>query len=138
MQHVQTLFNTECSSMTINKLLSHESLKQTEVEIYFITTEKWKWMVNLMNCCVKVARYSFSASTPPKFERKLPHHKQRFGNIATTVVLDKNENLLWSGLQWHRSCHSNKMMPLPILLAAVFLGTRNCSSKIVYRSFFLQ
>ena len=54
------------------------------------------------------------------------------------VVLDKDENLLWSGLQWHRSCHSNEMTPLPILLAAWFLGTGNCSSKIVYWNFFLQ
>ena len=46
--------------------------------------------------------------------------------------------MLWSGLQWHRSCHSNEMTPLPILLAAVFLGTGNCSSKIVYWSFFPQ
>ena len=30
------------------------------------------------------------------------------------------------------------MMPLPILLAVVFLGTANCSSKIVHNSFFLQ
>ena len=86
----------------------------------------------------KVARYSFSRSIPPKFERKLRRQKQRFGKIDTTVVLDKDENLLWSGLQWHRSCHSNEMTPLPILLAAVFLGTGNCSSKIVYWSFFLQ
>ena len=86
---------------------------------------------------LKVARYSFSRSIPSKFERKLRRHKQRFGKIDTTVVLDKDENLLWSGLQWHRSCHSNEMMPLPILLAAVFLGTGNCSSKIVYWSFFL-
>ena len=87
---------------------------------------------------IKVGRYSFSRSIPPKFERKLRRHKQRLGKIDTTVVLDKDENLLWSGLQWHRSCHSNEMTPLPILLAAVFLGTGNCSSKIVYRSFFLQ
>ena len=87
---------------------------------------------------VKVARYSFSRSIPPKFERKLRRHKQRFGKIDTTVVLDKEENWLWSGLQWHRSCHSNEMMPLPILLAAVFLGTGNCSSKIVYWSFYLR
>ena len=38
----------------------------------------------------------------PKFENKLRRHKQRFGKIATTVVLDKDENLSWSGLQWHR------------------------------------
>ena len=43
---------------------------------------------------VKVARYSFSGSIPPKFERKLRRHKQRFVKINTTVVLDKDENLL--------------------------------------------
>ena len=44
--------------------------------------------------CVSVARYSFSGSIPPKFEHKLRRHKQRFGKIATTIVLDKDENLL--------------------------------------------
>ena len=87
---------------------------------------------------VEVARYSFPRSIPPKFEHKQRRHKQRFGKIATTLVLDKDGNLSWSGLQWHRSCHSNEMTPSPILLAAVFLGTGNCSSKIVYWSFFLQ
>ena len=48
---------------------------------------------------VKVARYSFPGSIPPKFEYKLLRHKQRFGKIATTVVLDKDENLLRSELQ---------------------------------------
>ena len=43
---------------------------------------------------LKVARYSFSGSIPPKFERKLRRHKQSFGKIAITVVLDKDENLL--------------------------------------------
>ena len=38
-----------------------------------------------------MARYSFSRSVPPKFERKLRRHKQRFGKIDTTVVLDKEE-----------------------------------------------
>ena len=42
----------------------------------------------------KVARYSFSGSIPPTFEHKLRRHKQRFGKIATTVVSDKDENLL--------------------------------------------
>ena len=42
----------------------------------------------------KVARHSFSGSIPPKFEHKLRRHKQRFGKIATTIVLDKDENLL--------------------------------------------
>jgi len=48
---------------------------------------------------LKVARYSFSRPIPPKFEHKLRRHKQSFEKIATTVVLDKDENLLWSGLQ---------------------------------------
>ena len=91
-----------------------------------------------LNSPIKVARYSFSWPIPPKFEHKLCRHKQSFGKIATTVVLDEDENLLWSGLQRHRSCHSNEMTLLPILLAAVYLGTGNCSSKIVYWSFFLQ
>ena len=43
---------------------------------------------------VKVARYSFSGPIPPKFEHKLRRHKQTFGKIATTVVLDEDENLL--------------------------------------------
>ena len=43
---------------------------------------------------VKVARYSFLRSIPPKFERKLRRHKQGFGKIDTTVVLDKDENWL--------------------------------------------
>ena len=41
----------------------------------------------------KVARYSFSGPIPPKFEHKLRCHKQSFGKIDTTVVLDKDENL---------------------------------------------
>ena len=43
---------------------------------------------------LKVARYSFSGSIPPKFEHKLRRHKQSFGKIATTAVLDKDKNLL--------------------------------------------
>ena len=39
--------------------------------------------------------------------------------IATTVVLDKDENLKWSGLQWHRSCRRNEMTPLLMTLAAI-------------------
>ena len=42
---------------------------------------------------MKVPRYSFSGSIPAKFEHKLRRHKQSFGKIATTVVLDKDENL---------------------------------------------
>ena len=87
---------------------------------------------------LKVARYSFSGWMPPKFEHKLRRHKQCFGKIATTVVLREDENLLWSGLQRHRSCHSNEMTLLPILIAAVYLGTGKCSSKIIHGSLFLQ
>ena len=37
-----------------------------------------------------MARYSFSEAIPAKFEHKLVRrHKQTFGKIATTVVLDK-------------------------------------------------
>ena len=43
---------------------------------------------------IKVARYSFSGPIAPKFEHKLRRHKQSFGNIATTFVLEKDENLL--------------------------------------------
>ena len=86
---------------------------------------------------MKMVPYSFSGSIPAKFEHKLRRHKQTFGKITTTVVLDKDENLLWLGLQWHRSCYSNEMKPLPIILAAIFLSG-NCSSKIDHRSFFLQ
>ena len=43
---------------------------------------------------LKVARYSFSGSIPLKFEHKLRRQKQSFGKIATTVVLDEDENLL--------------------------------------------
>ena len=46
---------------------------------------------------LKVARYSFSGSIPPKFERKLRRHKQRFGKIDTTVVLDKDDGDLRLG-----------------------------------------
>ena len=97
-----------------------------------------KQIENIKIFCVKVARYSLSGSIPPKFEHKLRRHKQRFGKIATSVVWDKGENLLWSRLQWHRSCHSNEMTLLPVLLAAVFLGIGNFASIIVYGSFFLQ
>ena len=65
-------------------------------------------------------------------------------SVAYTVVMDvtsvtvtvfKVENLLWSGLQWHRSCHSNEMTLLPILRTAVYIGTGNCSSKIINAAF---
>ena len=45
---------------------------------------------------IKVARYSFSGSIPPKFEHKLRRHKQSFEKITTTFVLVKDEKLLRS------------------------------------------
>ena len=43
---------------------------------------------------IKVARYSFSGSIPPKFEHKLRRYKQRFGKTATTALIDKDENFV--------------------------------------------
>jgi len=39
---------------------------------------------------------ALSGSIPPKFEHKLRRHGQRLENLFTTVVLDKDENLLLS------------------------------------------
>ena len=47
-----------------------------------------------LNLYLKVARYTFSGPIPPKFEHKLRRRKQSFGKIDTTVVLDKDENLV--------------------------------------------
>ena len=44
--------------------------------------------------CIKVPRYRFSGSIPPKSERKLRRHKQRFGKIDAAVVLGKDETLI--------------------------------------------
>ena len=51
-------------------------------------------LMSLWPRAIKVARYSFSRPIPSKFEHKLRGHKQSFGKIATTDVLDKDENLL--------------------------------------------
>ena len=57
----------------------------------------------------------------------------------TTVVLDKNKKILSSGFSNEIGVViGNKMTLLPILLAAVYLGAGNYSSKIVCESFFLQ
>ena len=53
-----------------------------------------KGIVPFEHDLIKVARYSFSRPIPPKFEHKLRRHKQSFGKIATTDVLDKDEDLL--------------------------------------------
>ena len=58
------------------------------------STLKLNNFIQAITAKLKVARYSFSGSVPPKFEHKLRRHKQSFGKIATTVVLVKDENLL--------------------------------------------
>ena len=59
-----------------------------------ITDFKEAQSTSTFSLTLKVARYSFSGPIPPKFEHKLRRHKQSFGKIATTVVLDKDGNLL--------------------------------------------
>ena len=86
-------------------------------------------------------RLSFSGSIPPKFEHKLRRHYQRFGKITTTDVLDKYENLLWTGLQRHRSCQSKEMGAIFCNLftcSRIFLGTGNSPSKIFHGNVFLR
>ena len=43
--------------------------------------------VQCMVYIIKVARYSFSGSTPSKFDNKLRHHKQRFGRIKMRLLM---------------------------------------------------
>ena len=78
-------------------------------------TGLWKWLDTV-----------FQGQYLPSLSINYGGHKQAFGNIATgtTVVLDKDENLSWSGLQWHRSCQSNELTPLPITLAVLFLTVK--------------
>ena len=55
------------------------------------------------NSLHKVTRYSFSGSIPLKFEYKLRRHKQRFEQIATTVVLGKLGIIAKRHLSYKRS-----------------------------------
>ena len=91
----------------------------------------------IAKCQLKVARYSFSGPIPLKFEHKLRRHKQSFGKIATTVVLDEDENLLWSGLQRHRSCHSY-LFYLQQYISALGTVLRKSVTACDSGSFFLQ
>ena len=63
---------------------------------------------------MRVAWYSFSGSTPSKFEHKLCRHKQTFGKITTTVVLFV---MIRDAMTLNWSCHSNKITPLLMLSA---------------------
>ena len=73
-----------------------------------------------------------------KFEHKLRRHKQRFGEIATTVVWDKDKNLLWSRWQWHRSCHSNEMTLLPCLRFASLWRTNSYGLLNLLKAYIFQ
>ena len=53
-----------------------------------------------------VARYGFSRSIPPKFERKLRRHKQGFGKTDTTVVLIKSFFLVIGSRYLHDLSHT--------------------------------
>ena len=83
---------------------THNALQ--DCRVHFCRQPFWKqlYIALFCYCCklqfqphtplLKVARYSFSRSIPPKFERKLRRHKQGFGKIDAKVVLDKEENWL--------------------------------------------
>ena len=86
---------------------------------------------------VKVARWGFSGPIPSKFRYKLRSPLTNSWKTYHRAALDKDENLFWSRLQWHRSCYSKEMTPFSFLLAAVFTGTGNSSPKNVLGSFFL-
>ena len=74
---------------------------------------------------MKVARHSFSGSIP----------SLSINYVAINKHLEKLRPQLSSpGLQWHRSCHSNEMTPLPILLQQWFSARE--PYKIAHRSFF--
>ena len=50
--------------------------------------------IQVVIALLKMAQYNYSGSVPHKSEHKLRCYKHRFGEIASTVVLDKDENLL--------------------------------------------
>ena len=80
---------------------------------------------------MKVARFSFSGSIPAKFEHKLRClANERLEKLSPQLYYwDKDENLSRSGLQCHRSCHSNEMTTLTIKLdisySELFLQNRS-------------
>ena len=82
---------------------------------------------------MKVARYNFSGSIPAKFEHKLRRHKQTFGKIATTVVLDKDENLLRSGLLLYLQQHFSLGTVLPKSFTEAFSSNSRLDVREVKR-----
>ena len=53
----------------------------------------WKWLDTV-----------FQSQYLPSLSINFVATNKDLEKIATTVVLGKEENLAWSGLQWHRSC----------------------------------
>ena len=129
------IVQTWCECYTLWSVVAEEEKKRQRRKVAFDGIETFFWR----NCTQ--ARYRRKEEAEAKsslsdlrwLERAfqgqyLPQH-------GTTAVLGKVENLLWSGLQWPWSCHSNELTPLPILpvLAVVFLGTGN--SPLVHEVF---
>ena len=86
-----TYFKTSTSDLAITGAMLYQlSYKATDVGSRSIVGS----YVPVKEMSVKVARYSFLGPIPLKFEHKLRRHKQSLGKIATTVVLDEDENLL--------------------------------------------
>ena len=82
---------------------------------------------------VKMTRWGiFQGQYLPRLSRNYVTINKDLQRLPPQLYYTWRWNLLWSVLQWHRSCYSNKMTPLLILLAALFLGTE------VHRSFFVQ
>ena len=76
------------------------------------------FLIYSMKMFVKVALLTFSG--PSLSINKVAVNN---GKTTTTALWDKDENLFWAKLRWHRSRHSNEMRWLSILLAVVFLST---------------
>ena len=87
---VVTELNILCRKVLTNKF----HINNNTTDRILPTNSNVRVPVNQIAINVKVARYSFSRSIPPKFERKLRRHKQGFRKIDTTIVLDKEENWL--------------------------------------------
>ena len=86
--------NVKVDITTIKIVTINRSTKWLKVESEIKAIYRIYKPYTLNHVSFNVARYTFSRSIPPKFDRKLRRHKQRFGKIDTTVVLDKGENLL--------------------------------------------
>ena len=116
---------------------------------FFLTShdlkDKVRYTVSLLHVPSTLCRdtdLTLICHSPKSFFCNLPDSGRHMTRPNQVLSMGRRENLgmrldgnlLWLRLQWHQSCHSNKMTLLPILLAAVFLSTGNCSTKIVLQS----